>query len=117
VALREELLRPDIAASPTPLEATLRRQPGALDAYVDPLPLVVEIWSPSTGEDDVDTNVPEFKARGHLQIWRLHPFERTLTAWMRQPDGTYAETVYRNGLVRPAALPGVVVDLDALFAT
>jgi len=26
----------------------------------------------------------------HLEIWRIHPDERTLTSWQRQPDGSYA---------------------------
>ena len=40
---------PDIAIIPTPMERALRERPGSLDAYADPLPLVIEIWSPSTG--------------------------------------------------------------------
>ncbi len=86
-----------------------------LEAYPDPLPLVVEVWSPSTGGYDVDTKLPEYQRRGDLEIWRIHPYERTLIAWVRQPDGSYAEALYRGGIVRPAALPGVAIDLDALF--
>ncbi|GIW03709.1 MAG: hypothetical protein KatS3mg059_0329 [Thermomicrobiales bacterium] len=44
------------------------------------------------------------------------PYERTLTAWRRQPDGTYTTQTYHGGIIRPAELPGVTVDLDALFA-
>jgi Uma2 family endonuclease len=83
--------------------------------YTEPLPLVVEVWSPSTGRYDVDRNVPEYQRRGDLEIWRIHPLERTLTAWRRQPDGSYAETVYRSGTVEPVALSAVVIDLEALF--
>jgi Uma2 family endonuclease len=107
---------PDVAVIPAALERALREHPGSLDAYAEPLPLVVEVWSPSTGAYDIDTKLPEYQRRGDKEIWRLHPYERSLTAWRRQPDGSYAETVYVGGLVRPASLPGVEIDLDALFA-
>ncbi len=59
---------------------------------------------------------PEGHRRGDTEIWLIHPYERTLTAWRRQPDGTYAETVYRGGPVQPATLPDVTIGLDTLFA-
>lgn len=87
-----------------------------LENYGALLPLVVEVWSPSTGDYDVETKLLEYQQRGDLEIWRLHPHEKTLTAWRRQPDGTYTETILHGGLVHPIALPGVTLDLDALFA-
>lgn len=86
-----------------------------LAVYQEPMPLVVEVWSPSTGEYDVDTKLREYQRRGDAEIWRLHPYDRTLTAWQRQQDGSYSETVYREGIVQPIALPGVRIDLAALF--
>lgn len=107
---------PDVVVIPVALERAQRGRPGSLETYDDPLPLVVEVWSPSTGDYDVDAKLPEYERRGDLEIWRLHPFDRTLVARRRQPDGTYAETVHRGGTIEPAALPGVRIDLDALFA-
>ena len=80
------------------------------------MPLVVEVWSPSTGDYDVETKLQEYQRRGDLEIWRIHPYEQTLTAWRRQPDGSYTETLYRGGRVQPVALPNVTIDLDDLFA-
>ena len=91
--------------------------PATVEVYPEPLPLVVEVWPPSTGRLDVNEKLPEYQRRGDLEIWLLHPYERTLTVWRRQADGSYAETVQRGGSVRPVALPGVVIDLDALFRT
>jgi len=107
---------PDVAVIPIALHRALRQRPGSLDAYAEPLPLVVEVWSPSTGDYDVDEKLPEYQRRGDREIWRLHPHERSLRAWRRNPDGTYAESAHRGGLVRPAWLPNVEIDLDALFA-
>lgn len=107
---------PDIAVIPTALEEALLALPNALDAYSDPLPLVIEVWSPSTGDYDITEKLPNYQERGDREIWYVHPFERTLTAWRRQPNGAYAQTVYGTGTVRPETLPGVAIDLAALFA-
>ena len=87
-----------------------------LEVYRDPLPLVVEIWSPSTGDYDIDEKIPQYKQRGDLEIWRIHPFDRILISWIRQPDGFYSETALTGGVIQLAALPGVSIDLDRLFA-
>jgi Uma2 family endonuclease len=107
---------PDIVVVPASVVPDFRDKPGTLPVFSAPLPLVVEVWSPSTGDYDVDSKIPEYIARGDLEIWRLHPYHRTLTAWVRQDDGSYVETVYREGIVRPACLPNVEIDLGQLFA-
>ena len=106
---------PDVAVIPLAYGCDLRGRSDRLEIYTDPLPLVVEVWSPSTSGYDVDAKLPEYQKRGDQEIWRLHPYDRTLIAWRRQPDGTYVETVYRGGIVRPVALPNVEIDLDVLF--
>lgn len=105
---------PDVMVVPTDLVSPQRGLP-APELFRDPLPLVVEVWSPSTGTYDQTTKLAEYKRRGDLEVWLLHPYERTLTAWQRQPDGSYSETVVRGGTVRPVFLPNVTIDLDALF--
>ncbi|MGE0542730.1 MAG: Uma2 family endonuclease [Dehalococcoidia bacterium] len=92
-----------------------RERPHQLEVYDEPLPLVVEVWSPSIGSHDVVDKIPEYQARGDIEIWRLHPFERTLTAWRRQPDGAYVETVHRGGTIEPIALLDVKIVIDELF--
>lgn len=107
---------PDLVVIPVALVERGKQTGRRLEVYNEPLPLVVEIWSPSTGAYDVGRKLREYQRRGDAEIWRLHPYERTLTAWRLQPDGSYSETVYRGGTVEPLALPGVRIDLDALFA-
>jgi len=106
---------PDVAVVPVDLARQRFGRRGRLETYDAPLPLVVEVWSPSTGEYDVDTKVPRYQERGDQEIWRLHPYDRTLRRWLRQPDGSYREEFHQGGTVRPASLPNVAVDLDALF--
>src|SRR5579884_543953 len=103
---------PDVAIIPR--EAALRQRrerPEQLEVYDEPLPLVVEVWSPSTGDYDVETKLPEYQRRGDREIWRIHPYERTLTAWRRRADGSYEELRYRGGTISPLALPHVTIDI------
>jgi Uma2 family endonuclease len=74
------------------------------------------VWSPSTGAYDIAGKLPEYRRRGDAEIWYVHPYERTLTAWRRQEDGSYTETVYHEDeVVEVASLPGVRITLAELF--
>jgi Uma2 family endonuclease len=106
---------PDLFVLPRTLQRRLRQRPGTFEVYDEPMPQVVEVWSPSTGDYDVEEKLREYQRRGDIEIWRIHPYERTLTAWRRQPDGAYAETAYLGGSVEPVALPGVTIELERLF--
>lgn len=108
---------PDVMVIPTELARGAGwGRPGTLEFYDAPLPLVVEVWPPSTGAYNVGRKLPLYKARGDRELWFLHPYERTVTASRRQPAGTDEESFYRGGVVPVASLPGVAIDLDALFA-
>ncbi len=107
---------PDVVVVSTAKMRELVEHTRALDAYPEPVPLVVEVWSPSTGKRDIDLKLPDYQRRGDAEIWFIHPFERTVTAWRRKAAGSYEETVHRDGIVRPASLPGVAIGLDELFA-
>ena len=86
-----------------------------LAIFSQPLPLVVEVWSPSTGDYDVETKIPVYRQCGDLDLWRLHPYEPSLARWVRQPDDSYAESTHHGGIIELAAIPGVTIDLDRLF--
>jgi Uma2 family endonuclease len=117
LAFRDETRAiPDIFVIEAGRVAESRRRRDPLEVYGDPVPLVVEIWSPSTGGYDIDGKIPEYMRRGDLEIWRLHPYERTLKGWRRQADGGYQEFILSHGIVAPVTLPGVEIDLDRLFA-
>ncbi len=106
---------PDVAIILLESGRNLRGRADRLEVYRQPLPLVIEVWSRSTGDYDVELKLPEYQRRGDVEIGRIHPHERTLTAWRRQDDGSYSETVYTRGKVEPVALPGVAIDLALLF--
>ena len=107
---------PDVCVIPHAFVEQKRREaPRQLEVYEQPMPLVIEVWSPSTGDYDVEEKLREYQRRGDLEIWRIHPYERTLTRWQRQPDGSYRESLVRGGSVQPVALLGVSIEIDALF--
>jgi Uma2 family endonuclease len=106
---------PDVFVLPKELVLPHRGE-RQLENYSEPLPLVVEFWSPSTGDYDVKSKLQEYQRRGDLEIWLIHTYDRVLRAWRRQPDGSYAESTHTHEVMWPVALPGVSVDLDALFA-
>ena len=106
---------PDVFVFPLAYVTPRLRRDDVLEVYDRPLPLVVEVWSRSTGDYDIAAKLPTYHQRGDEEIWLVHPYERRLTAWRRQSDGAYSETVYRGGVVPVASLPGVAIDLDALL--
>jgi Uma2 family endonuclease len=106
---------PDVVVIPAGLLLPNREDPRALNAYAEPLPLVVEVWSRTTGAYDIATKLQGYRERGDHEVWFIHPYERTLTAWRRQPDRTYTEVTYDGGIVPVASLPGVTIDFDALL--
>lgn len=107
---------PDIAVIPATTVQALVEHPGeTLDVYLEPLPLVFEIWSPS-GRYDINAKLPGYQERGDQETWYIQPYERSLTVWRRQPDGTYTASIFRSGIVRPQSLPGVAIDVELLFA-
>jgi len=107
---------PDVYVVPILGPSTIRNRPYRLEVFDEPLPFVVEAWSPSTGNYDVDEKLPVYQGRGDKEIWRLHPYDILLTAWRRQLDGTYLESRHSSGTIELIGLPGVVIDLDVIFA-
>ncbi len=105
---------PDVFVVPTAFVTPLLDQ-HILEVYDQPLLLIVEVWSPTTGDYDIGEKLAVYKQRGDLEIWRIHPYERTLLAWRKQPDGSYVESIHRTGIIRPVGLPGVEIDLGVLF--
>ncbi|MEA2523233.1 MAG: putative restriction endonuclease [Thermomicrobiales bacterium] len=62
---------PDLYVIPVTGPVSIRDLPYRLEVFDQPLPLVVEGWSPSTGGYDVNEKLPEYMERGDLEIWQL----------------------------------------------
>jgi Uma2 family endonuclease len=109
-------LIPDIFVLPHASVLRVRRErPGRLEWFEDPMPLVIEVWSPSTGAYDLHEKLALYQARQDAENWIIHPYERTLRAWRREADGSYTETAHTGGIISPVALPGVSIEMADLF--
>lgn len=106
---------PDVVVIPATYQIPFEHDPRSINAFAEPLPFVAEIWSRTTGGYDMAAKLPVYRERGDREIWFIHPYERTLTTWRIQPDGSYRESVYTSGIVSVESLPGVAIDLDALL--
>ena len=108
---------PDVAVIPYELKEPFRRDPRALEEYSDPLPLVAEVWSPSTGKYDAREKLEGYRQRGDLEIWLVHPFDLTVQVHHREADGSYAVSEHASpDVVVPMSLPGVRIELATLFS-
>jgi Uma2 family endonuclease len=112
---RTSVFIPDVMVIPIEAERTQRLGPGHLEVYNEPLPFVAEFWSQWTGDYDVMQKLPEYRERGDLEIWLVHPYDRTVVAWRRRSDDTYDRVEMRGSKVRLFGLPDVTVDLDEPF--
>jgi len=108
---------PDLFVLPVETLARMTPEQRRFERYADPMPFVVEIWSPSTGSYAVDRKIPGYQVRGDLEIWRIRPFDRTVQIWRRQAKGGYAESLHLEGIVTLHALPQVRIDLEPLFVS
>jgi Uma2 family endonuclease len=106
---------PDVVVIPAAFVMPFLNDPRAFNALAKPLPLVVEIWSRTTGDYDIAAKLPSYRERSDAEIWFIHPYDRTLTSWRRQPGGDYKEETCRGGPVHVTFLPGVVIDFDGLL--
>ena len=112
----ETYVIPDVHIVPVALMARPNDESESLEVIGAALPFVAEVWSPSTGGYDVDRKIPEYQRRGDAEIWRLHPYDKSVTIDRRNADGSYETTVVTTGTVCLLAFPDVVVDVEALFA-
>lgn len=106
---------PDVVIVPMAFMRELHRVPGTFQVYDQSIPLVVEVWSPSTGRYDINDKLPIYRERGDAEVWRIHPYDRIVTRWVHQSDGGYTEDTVRGGSITLAALPQVTIELDTLF--
>jgi Uma2 family endonuclease len=107
---------PDVLVMRRPTGATAATHAPALETYSQPALLVAEVWSPSTGEYDVEGKLPRYRERGDLEIWRIHPVARSIDIWTRRANGEYELQSANWGVLTPSAFPGVRIDVGLLFA-
>jgi len=84
------------------------------DLVVGAPDLVVEILSPSSRTMDLTRKAQLYAEAGVPEYWVADPDEPSLRAYALR-DGEYRENPAEAGLLRSGIVPGLVVDLAALF--
>ncbi|MFN0146953.1 MAG: Uma2 family endonuclease [Dehalococcoidia bacterium] len=104
---------PDVVVFPvTAMEG--RWEESGVETYFDPVPLVIEVWAPSTGAYDAREKVAGYRQRGDVEIWLIDLPRLEVRASIRQADGSYTEVVHKLGKV-PVSSLDIVIDMDAAF--
>ena len=85
------------------------------DLIEGPPDIVVEIFSPSTRSKDRNEKAKLYARFGVREYWQVDPRHRSV-AVLILTDGAYEPRPTDDGVARSAVLPGLVVDLAALFA-
>jgi Uma2 family endonuclease len=106
---------PDVFVIPRSAVGEMGANVPALDTYAEPARVVVEVWSPSTGEYDIDQKIPQYAVHGDREIWRVHPRERSIEVWVRAEGGSYSHQIQQGGTLSLRWLPGIRVDSDPIF--
>lgn len=86
--------------------------PSAIDGAPD---LIVEILSPSTRGRDLAQKRALYERIGVREYWLLDPRDRTVTALVLR-GGRYEALPLVGGRIRSEVLPGLEIDVGALFA-
>ncbi|MBF0549682.1 MAG: Uma2 family endonuclease [Deltaproteobacteria bacterium] len=82
-----------------------------------PPEFVVEILSPSTSDKDRTIKMALYENRGVKEYWIIDPEDNTITVHLLGPDGRFDTPVKYEGKgnIDVVSLPGLVLDLDAVF--
>lgn len=84
-------------------------------AIEGPPDLVVEILSPSTRNRDLGTKMEIYARFGVGEYWLLDPLARGITVFVLRGD-RYEPLPQEGGIARSVVLPGLAIDIAALFA-
>ncbi len=78
---------------------------------------VIEVLSPHTASKDHIQKRLLYERKGVREYWLVHPLDEMVTVFVLGNDGKYELPVFREGKgeLGVKALPGLVVDLDAIY--
>jgi Uma2 family endonuclease len=104
----DTVVEPDIVVVCDPSKLDERGCNGAPD-------LIIEILSPSNSRHDRIVKFQKYREAGVREYWIVDPDERILTVYTLK-DGAYTAFPYGDtDTVRVAALPGLEIELSAIF--
>ena len=107
---------PDIAVFSVAALAKDRAENGKSDIYIWTAPeLVVECLSPSNRKGSTEKLRQNYELIGVPEVWFIDPQSQTLTVHILDGGSLVARRSVREGIVSPARLPQVGVNVDELW--
>jgi Uma2 family endonuclease len=98
---------PDIAVS--------KRQPDRHFEVGAPPELVIEILSTRRGNVERTENLDDYALAGIGEYWIVNPFDRAVEVYVLQ-SGEHRLQQTATGSISPQEFPGVIIDLQSLWA-
>ncbi len=78
---------------------------------------IIEILSPSTAAKDQTRKLSLYEKHGVKEYWIIHPTDNILYVRTLGPDGRYGVSeIVVGGSKKIAAVPELIIDLDAVFS-
>ncbi len=104
------VVQPDIAVICDPSKIDEKGCRGAPD-------WIIEVLSPFTSSKDHIVKRLLYERMGVREYWLVHPIDELVTVFVLGADGTFEPPVFREGKgeLGVSVLPGLVMDLDAVF--
>lgn len=104
------VVQPDIAVICDPSKIDEKGCRGAPD-------WIIEVLSPFTSSKDHIAKHKLYERMGVREYWLAHPFDEMITIFVSGADGKFKPPAFHAGKGKLAAsvLPGLAIDLDAIF--
>lgn len=104
------VVQPDISVICDPEKLDRRGCRGAPD-------VIIEILSPATAAKDQIQKAALYEKHGVKEYWTVHPTDRLITVRLPDSEGRYGipKLQEAKGLLAVKTLPGLEIDLDAVF--
>jgi len=105
-----DTVQPDIAVICDPEKIDDKGCLGAPD-------FIIEVLSPFTASKDYIKKRALYETHGVKEYWLVHPYDNLVTVFVMGNDGRYETPVFHEGkgLIEVKALPGLSIDMDAVF--
>lgn len=107
----DTVVQPDLMVYCDPSRLDERGARGAPD-------WVVEVLSPATSQKDLTLKRDLYERHGVIEYWALHPQDRVVTLWLREPGGerfAAPRILPAAGRLASRVLEGLEVDLDLAY--
>jgi Uma2 family endonuclease len=94
----------------------VRSQVVEQDGYIHSAPeLIVEVLSPANTRPERESKLKDYESLGVPEVWVVSPEARTCEVLLLKDGRLQTTAVLREGQLQPSHLPGVSIDIAAIW--